>query len=54
MVTIVDAEGAILGRMCTNVARRLLDGEQIAIVNSEKAIITGKKSDVKKRYKQKR
>jgi len=54
MVSIIDAEGAILGRMCTNVAKRLLGGEQIAIVNSEKAIITGKKSAIKKRYKQKR
>ena len=54
MVTVIDADKAILGRMCTNVAKRLLDGEQIAIVNSEKAIITGKKSAIKKRYKQKR
>jgi len=54
MVTIIDAEGAILGRMCTNVAKRLLDGEQIAIINSEKAIITGKKSTIKARYRQKR
>ena len=54
MVTVIDADKAILGRMCTHVARRLLDGEQIAIVNSEKAIITGKKSAIKKRYKQKR
>jgi len=54
MVTIIDAEGVILGRMCTSVAKRLINGEQIAIVNSEKAIITGKKSAIKKRYKQKR
>jgi len=54
MVTVIDADKAILGRMCTHVAKRLLDGEQIAIVNSEKAIITGKKSAIKKRYKQKR
>ncbi len=54
MATIINAEGAILGRMCTHVAKRLLDGEQIAIVNSEKAIISGKKSAIKKRYKQKR
>ena len=54
MVTIIDADKAILGRMCTNVAKRLLNGEQIAIVNSEKAIITGKKSAIKARYKQKR
>ena len=54
MVTTIDAEGAILGRMCTNVAKRLLEGEQIAIVNSEKAIISGKKSAIKNRYRQKR
>ena len=54
MLSIIDAEGAILGRMCTNVAKRLLGGEEIAIVNSEKAIITGKKSAIKKRYTQKR
>jgi len=54
MVKIIDAEGAILGRICTSVAKRLLDGEQIAIVNSEKAIITGKKDTIKGRYQKKR
>lgn len=54
MVNVIDAEGAILGRLCTNVAKRLLDGEQIAIVNSEKAIITGKKDTIKENYKKKR
>ena len=54
MVTIIDADGAILGRMCTNVAKRLLSKENIAVVNSEKAIISGKKSVIKNHYKQKR
>ena len=54
MVTIIDAEGAVLGRLGTNVAKRLLNGEEIAIVNSEKAIIVGKKATIKNRYKQKR
>lgn len=54
MVTIIDADGAILGRMCTAVAKRLLNQESIAIVNSEKAIISGKKSAIKKCYRQKR
>ena len=54
MVTIIDADGVILGRMCTTVAKRLLGEEEIAIVNSEKAIITGKKSAIKDRYKKKR
>ncbi len=54
MTKIIDAEGAILGRMATSVAKWLLDGEQIAIVNSEKSIIAGKKTFIKDRYKQKR
>jgi len=54
MVTIIDADGAILGRMCTNVAKRLLGGEEIAIVNSEKTIISGKKSSIKENYRKKR
>ena len=54
MTTIIDAEGASLGRLSTHVAKRLLEGEEIAIVNSEKAIISGKKTAIKNKYKQKR
>ena len=54
MVTVIDASGATLGRLSTNVAKRLLKGEEIAVVNSEKAIVSGKKSSLKKIYQQKR
>jgi len=54
MTIIIDAEGATLGRLCTNVAKSLLNGEEIAIINTEKAIISGKKSMIKERYKQKK
>jgi large subunit ribosomal protein L13 len=54
MTTIIDASGAILGRLSTFTAKRLLKGEEIAVVNSEKAIISGKKSTIKNKYKQKR
>jgi len=43
MTSIIDANGATLGRLSTSTAKRLLGGEEIAIVNSEKAIISGKK-----------
>jgi len=42
-VTIINAEGLILGRMASIVAKRLLRGEAITIVNAEKAVISGKK-----------
>ena len=54
MVTIIDAEGAVLGRMCTNVAKRLLNGETVVVINTEKAIVTGKKAMIKAHYKMER
>jgi len=47
---IVDAEGAILGRLATRVAKELLKGEDITIVNAEKAIITGNSDAIISRY----
>ena len=41
--TIVDAEGLILGRMCSKVAKRLLNGEEVVILNAEKAVLSGKR-----------
>ena len=54
MVAIIDANGATLGRLSTTTAKRLLNGEEIAVINSEKAIISGKKRMIKDRYKKKR
>jgi len=54
MTAIIDANGATLGRLSTNAAKRLLNGEEISIVNSEKAIIIGKKTTIKNTYKKKR
>jgi len=31
MVTIIDADGAILGRMCSQIAKRLLKGENVVV-----------------------
>ena len=42
-VTIVNAEGLILGRMASKVAKKLLNGEEVIIVNAEKAILSGKR-----------
>jgi large subunit ribosomal protein L13 len=42
-VILVDADGLILGRMASVVAKKLLNGEKISIVNAEKAVISGKK-----------
>lgn len=41
--TLIDANGLILGRMASSIAKRLLEGEQVVIVNAEKAVLSGKK-----------
>ena len=42
-VTFVNAEGLIVGRMCSKVAKRLLNGEEVIILNAEKAVFSGKR-----------
>ncbi|RPJ52224.1 MAG: 50S ribosomal protein L13 [Methanobacteriota archaeon] len=54
MVTVVDAEGMLLGRLASIVARRSLTGEEFAIVNAEKAVISGTRVRVLANYNQKR
>jgi large subunit ribosomal protein L13 len=42
-VTYVNADGLIVGRMSSYIAKRLLNGEQVTILNAEKAVFSGKK-----------
>ncbi|MFT4890682.1 MAG: large subunit ribosomal protein L13 [Halobacteriales archaeon] len=49
--TIVDARNCILGRVASSVAERALDGELIAVVNAEDAVITGREEDVLETYR---
>lgn len=49
-LTIIDANGLILGRLSSVVATRLLKGEKIDIINTEKLIISGKSSTILKEY----
>ncbi len=50
--TVVDAEGLILGRMASIVAKRLLEGERIEIVKAEEAVVSGKRLRVIKEWKE--
>jgi large subunit ribosomal protein L13 len=44
--TVIDGEDLILGRMASIIAKRLLAGETIDIVNAEKIVVSGKKQMV--------
>ena len=50
--TFIDANNLILGRLATSVAKRLLEGESIIIVNAEKAVVTGSRKYQITRYKE--
>jgi large subunit ribosomal protein L13 len=54
MVTVIDADGNIVGRLCTTIAKKILKGEDVVVVNAEKAIITGSKEQVFAGFKQKK
>jgi large subunit ribosomal protein L13 len=48
---VIDARDCVLGRIASPVAERALDGERIAIVNAERAVITGRREDVLQTYR---
>lgn len=43
MVTVIDASGLVYGRLASIVAERIMDGEEIVVLNSEALIMTGEK-----------
>jgi len=53
MVTVIDGKDSILGRLCSIVAERIMDGEEIVIVNSDAVVITGAKEMVFQQFQAK-
>lgn len=51
---IIDATDTILGRLASQCAKKALNGEEIIIINAEKAIVSGTKTDILRKYKFKR
>ena len=52
--TVIDADNMVLGRLSTNIAKRIMKGEKIAIVNAEKAVVTGAKENIMAKYTKRR
>ncbi len=51
---IIDATDKILGRMATFVAKKALAGEDVVIINAEKAIMSGSKKGILNKFKARR
>ena len=54
MVTVINGDGMLLGRLASLVAQRGLAGEEIAIVNVENVVISGSRARVLANYRHKR
>lgn len=50
MALVIDATNTILGRMAAQVAKAALNGEEVVVVNAEKAVISGSPDHVKEHY----
>ena len=48
---LLNAEGAVSGRLASFAAKKALQGEEIVIVNAEKAVLTGSKEAAFKKLK---
>jgi len=51
---IIDGKGAVLGRLASFVAKEVLKGEEIVIINCDQVIITGNKKRIKEDFEEKR
>ncbi len=47
---LLDAKDKILGRFCSQVAKKTLLGQHIVVINAKDAIISGNKSEIHERY----
>ena len=48
---VVDARNCIVGRVASKVAQRALDGERVAIINVEDAVVTGSEESTMEKYR---
>lgn len=53
-VSFIDASGLTVGRLASTVAKRLLKGEEIHIVNAEKAMVSGRRDHIIEHYQWKK
>lgn len=48
---VIDADGCVLGRVASEAAERVRDGDRVAVVNVEGAVITGRQEQIIERYR---
>ncbi len=51
---VIDASNMVLGRLASRIAKDLLNGEEIVVINAEKAVIIGNKDYIFEKYTERR
>jgi large subunit ribosomal protein L13 len=54
MMKVIDATNLILGRMASSIAKDLMRGEKITVINAEECMITGRRRDIINKYSERR
>lgn len=54
MTEVIDGKGAVLGRLASYAAKKLLKGEEIIVVNVDEIIITGNRKDIRDKFEGRR
>ncbi|MBI4174671.1 MAG: 50S ribosomal protein L13 [Candidatus Aenigmarchaeota archaeon] len=47
---IIDGKNAVLGRLASATAKKLLAGEEVTVINAESVIVTGRPDEIKQKY----
>jgi large subunit ribosomal protein L13 len=50
MIMMINAEGLVAGRLASKVAKALITGETITVVNAEKVVMVGNKKNILAKY----
>ncbi len=51
-MVLINADGLILGRLASITAKKLLEGDEVMIINAEKAILSGAKASIFREYQE--
>ncbi len=54
MMVVIDADGAVVGRLSARVAKLLLASQQVEIINADKALMVGSLSVAREKYTSRR
>jgi large subunit ribosomal protein L13 len=51
-MVLINADGLIVGRLASLVAKKLLEGDEVTIINAEKAVLSGSKATTFREYQE--